>query len=159
MPDQEEQISDCLTCQALQDKIRLTDAPPLLETGLWKVEHAYPTSVRGWLVLVPKRHCEAVHELTGPELAEFGKLLGACSQALQAVLGARKESLMQFSEQAGFHHVHFHLVARLPDWPQSLTGAQVLSALGEKVKNPLPQEEVIPLAVELREWLAERWEA
>ncbi len=148
---------DCLTCQALQEKIRLTDAPPVIDTNHWKVEHAYPTTVRGWLVLVPKRHCEAMHQLTPAELSEFARLLGLCSQALAAVLGAKKEYLMQFAEQKGFHHVHFHLVARMPDWPENLTGALVLSALGEKVKNPLPQEEVIPLAVELREWMASRW--
>ena len=157
MPDQYQ--PDCLTCQALQEKIRLTDAPTVIETGLWKVEHAYPTSIKGWLVIVLKRHCEAVHELTGPELAEFGKLLGVCSQALQAVLGARKEYVMQFAEQAGFHHVHFHLVPRTPDMPPSLIGPQVFSALGDKAKHPLPQEEVFPLAVELRQWLAGRWKA
>jgi diadenosine tetraphosphate (Ap4A) HIT family hydrolase len=144
---------DCLTCQALQEKIRLTEAPPLIETGLWKVEHAYPTSVRGWLVMVPKRHCDAIHQLTVEELAEFGRLLGLCSRALGEVLGAQKEYVMQFAEQQGFSHVHFHLVARLPDWPASLTGAQVFSALGDKVKHPLNQDEVLPVAVELREWI------
>lgn len=149
--------SECLTCQALEGKIRLTDAPPVIETDYWKVEHAFPTSVKGWLVLVPKRHCEAMHQLMPAELSELARLLGLCSRALAEVLGAQKEYLMQFAEQKGFHHVHFHLVARMPDWPENLTGAHVLSALGEKVKNPLPQEEVIPLAVELREWLASRW--
>lgn len=149
--------SDCLTCQALEGKIRLTGAPPVIETDRWKVEHAYPTSARGWLVLVPKRHCEAIHDLSLAELDEFGRLLGLCSQALQSVLGAKKEYLMQFAEQQGFHHVHFHLVARMPEWPENLTGPLVMSALGDKVRHPLPQEEVIPLAVELREWLASRW--
>lgn len=91
----------------------LSDDPPVIETGLWKVEHAYPTSVRGWLVMVPKRHCEADHELSGQKLAEFGKLLGTCSRALQAVLGIRKEYMIQFVEQAGIHHLHFHLMARM----------------------------------------------
>jgi diadenosine tetraphosphate (Ap4A) HIT family hydrolase len=150
--------TDCLTCQALQEKIRLTDAPPVIETGLWKVEHAYPTSVRGWLVLVPKRHCEAMHQLTAAELSELVRLLGLCSRALAEVQGAKKEYLMQFAEQTGFHHVHFHLVARMPDWPANLTGPLVMSALGDRVRHPLPQEEVIPLAVELREWVTERWQ-
>jgi diadenosine tetraphosphate (Ap4A) HIT family hydrolase len=149
----------CLTCQALQEKIRLTDAPPVIETGLWKVEHAYPTSIKGWLVMVTKRHCEAVHQLTREEAAEFGRLLSVCCQALEAVLGARKEYVMQFAEMKGFHHVHFHVVPRMQDWPASLTGPLVLSALGDKVRHPLPQEQVIPLAVELREWVTERWQA
>lgn len=80
-----------LTGQAFRDKIRPTDEPPLIEADHGKVEHAYPTSVRGWLVMVPKRHCEAIRGLSPPELAEFGKLTGLCGQAIQAVLGARKE--------------------------------------------------------------------
>ena len=45
---------------------------------------------------------------------------------------------MQFAEGDGFHHVHFHIVARSPDWPADLKGPGVFGAFG--VADPIASE-------------------
>ena len=89
---------DCETCRALRGEIALTNAPRILETTHWVIEHAHPTSVRGWLVLVLARHCGAIHDLTAAELATLGPLLGLLGRALRQCLGAEKECVIQFAE-------------------------------------------------------------
>jgi diadenosine tetraphosphate (Ap4A) HIT family hydrolase len=143
----------CLSCQATRGMIRLSPAPRILETKHWVIEHAGSVSVKGWLVLVVKRHCTALHELTEAEMVELGKLTRFISRALHAILKTEKEYLMQFAEGAGFPHVHVHIVARLPKWPKRLRGPRVLKAMGEDVKGKLTEEEMTPLALEIREYL------
>lgn len=55
-----------------------------------------------------------------------------------------------------FRHVHFHVIARLPDWPEALRGASVFSALGDEVEEPLSGEILAPLALQIRGYLLER---
>ncbi len=38
------------------------------------VDHAYPTSHLGWLVIVLKRHVEALHELRKEEFVELAEI-------------------------------------------------------------------------------------
>jgi HAD superfamily hydrolase (TIGR01662 family) len=148
---------NCSTCQSVQGKISLKNAPRILETTHWLVEHAHPTSVQGWLVLVLRRHALSLHELTPAEAAEFGRLLPLACQALHLTLQTEKEYVMQFAEKEGFGHVHFHVIARLPNWPDGLKGPAVFSGLGAQVENPLPAETTAPLALAIRDYLLPRW--
>jgi diadenosine tetraphosphate (Ap4A) HIT family hydrolase len=142
----------CSTCQNLLGRISLNNTPRILETPYWIVEHIHPTSVRGWLVIVLRRHVNAVHQLTPAEIAEFGWLMPAACRALHELLGAEKEYVMQFAEGEGFRHVHFHVVARLPAWPDSLKGPAVFSALREP-EAALPIEVTTRLSLAVREYL------
>jgi diadenosine tetraphosphate (Ap4A) HIT family hydrolase len=117
------------------------------------VEHGYPTEILGWLVLVLNHHCPAIHGLTPEELISFGDVRGRVTRALHAVLGAEKEYVVQFVEAKGHAHVHFHVIARLPDWPDTLRGAKVFSANGSKAVNPLPSAVTPPLAERLRDYI------
>lgn len=148
---------DCQSCKAIQGLISLTNAPRILETNHWIVEHAYPTCIKGWLVMVLKRHCRALHQLTSEETVEFTQLIPLLCQSLHKILNTDKEYIMQFAEGEGFNHVHFHIIARLPDWPTALKGPQVFSGLGNKVDDPLSSEVVTPLALEIQEYLVAAW--
>lgn len=147
---------NCSACQSIQKRISLTNAPRILETPLWIIEHVHPTSVKGWLVMVLNRHCSALHQLTAEEWAEFSQLMLLLCKALHEILNTEKEYVVQFAEGEGFNHVHFHVIARLPDWPLSLKGPRVFSALGNKVENPLSSKMLTPLALEIREYLLSR---
>lgn len=125
----------CQTCRALADEIVLTDAPRVDLDEHWRVEHCYPVAVTGWLVLVLRRHARALHDLTDDEAASLGHWLPAVARALHAATDSEVEYVMQFAESAGFQHVHFHLVARPPDWPDDLQGPGVWAAFG--VPNPV----------------------
>ncbi|MCI0395647.1 MAG: HIT family protein [Chloroflexi bacterium] len=149
----------CLTCQAQQGFVLLTNAPRILETSHWRVEHAHPTSVRGWLVVALVRHAAALHELTAEEFASLGQLLPILCQALHEIVGSEKEYVMQFAEAAGHSHVHFHVIARLPEWPAELKGAHVFNGLGPKVDDPLLSDVLTPLALTIRQYILARWPA
>lgn len=64
----------CRSCQAIRGELSLTNAPRILESDHWIVEHGHPTAVLGWLVLVLNRHCGAIHDLTPTELEEVAHL-------------------------------------------------------------------------------------
>ena len=103
------------------------------------VEHCYPVAVSGWLVLVLRRHARALHELTDDEAASLGHWLPLLARALHAATGCELEYVMQFAEGEGFHHVHFHLIARSPEWPDQFKGPDVFTAFG--VADPISSSE------------------
>ena len=140
---------NCRSCQAIQGTISLTNAPRILETPSWVVEHVHPTPLEGYLVLVLNRHCSAIHELQDEEMLEFGKLLSLLCKALHDILNTDKEYVLQFAETEGFHHVHFHVIARLAEWPDSQKGGRVSSAQGE----PISSEVATRIALGVREYL------
>jgi diadenosine tetraphosphate (Ap4A) HIT family hydrolase len=127
----------------------------VLETPHWVIEHVHPTSVKGWLVIVLNRHCSALHQLTADEFTELGRLMQALCRALHEILDTQKEYVIQFAEGEGFSHVHFHIIARLHDWPEFLTGSRVFSGLGQKVENPLSSEDLAPLVMKIRDHVLE----
>ena len=55
-------------------------------TNGWRVAHSFNSALLGWLVVVPRRHIESVHELTEGEAGESGELLRLTSSALVQVL-------------------------------------------------------------------------
>jgi diadenosine tetraphosphate (Ap4A) HIT family hydrolase len=144
---------NCQSCQALQNLISLTVTPRVLETPYWIVEHAHPTSIKGWLVVILTRHCSALHGLTKAEWEDLGQLLPKLCQGLHKILDTEKEYIIQFAEGKRFNHVHFHVIARLPDWPDDLRGRRVFSGLGVSVNNALSADDLIPLVQELRAYL------
>jgi diadenosine tetraphosphate (Ap4A) HIT family hydrolase len=148
--------SSCDSCKAIQEIISLTNAPRILETPHWIIEHVHPTSVRGWLVIVLNRHCSALHQLNAEEFLALGQLLPLVCQALHDTLNTKKEYVVQFAEGEPFDHVHFHVIARLPDWPASLEGPRVFSGLGNNVNSPLSSEITTPVALRIREYLLAR---
>jgi diadenosine tetraphosphate (Ap4A) HIT family hydrolase len=65
-------INTCKTCELLAR--RDAGLAPVWDnihrTRHWDVVHSFNTALPGWLVLVCRRHVEAVHNLTGEEAAE-----------------------------------------------------------------------------------------
>jgi diadenosine tetraphosphate (Ap4A) HIT family hydrolase len=108
------------TCTRLitrnQGTAPLCDA--IYRTDFWDVVHSYNTSLPGWLVLIARRHIEAIAELTAPEAVELGLLIQRVSHALQVTTGCVKTYVCQFAEAAEQPHVHFHIVPRMADQPR-----------------------------------------
>ena len=120
------------------------------------MEHAYPTKLKGWLVIVLKRHVEALHDLTFEEFAELAAIQARATQLLHEVLDCEKEYVMCLAEAEHFHHIHVHVVPKLRDLPEELKGANIFALLGEKVADDaIPPEEVKAVCEELRERFAD----
>jgi len=117
-------MTPCLTCQLLI--ARDSGTRPLWDaihrTPNWDVVHCNNTSLPGWLVLVARRHIEAVADLTDTESIELGQLERRVSLALHAATGCAKTYIVQFAEHPQHPHVHFHVIPRMAGMPDEARG-------------------------------------
>jgi diadenosine tetraphosphate (Ap4A) HIT family hydrolase len=121
----------CKTCELIER--RNTGSAPLWDcihqTPYWDVVHSYNTALPGWIVLVARRHIEAIDELTEPEALELGLLLRRVSTALREVTGCVKTYVVQFAEHEDHPHVHFHVIPRMADQPEDRRGPRIFQYL------------------------------
>ena len=121
-----------------------------METGHWRVAHAFDTSLAGWLVLLPTRHVTSFATVAPEAAEELGGLVRRLSVALEAVTGCVKTYLMQFSEAEGFSHLHLHLVPRMADQPENARGPGVFTYLGVDQTARIPERTRDELALAIR---------
>jgi diadenosine tetraphosphate (Ap4A) HIT family hydrolase len=134
---------ECLSCLSLSGEKRISPGPFIYQGQYWVVDHAYPTSYLGWLVIVPRRHVEALHELIREEFAELAELEYRVTRAMGAESGIAKEYLMCFAEGEGFHHIHIHVVARPTDLPEEFKGPRIFAFLSADDGRPVvPAEQI-----------------
>lgn len=133
----------CLSCKSLRGKITISPAPVIYNGQYWQVEHAYPTAIVGWVVIVCKRHCQALHELTKKEYQELIVIQEALVKALHQELRCQKEYFACFAEKKGFNHIHFHVIARPENFPVKVRGPRVFSLLGADIQKPASPKKVI----------------
>jgi diadenosine tetraphosphate (Ap4A) HIT family hydrolase len=145
-------MNTCKTCELLARR-DTGAAPPwdnILRTRYWDVVHSFNTALPGWLVLVCRRHVEAVHGLTDDEATELGLLLRRVSLALREVTGCLKTYVIQFAEAEGHPHVHFHVVPRMADQPADRRGPQVFGYLGVPEGERVGEDVMNDLALRIR---------
>ena len=145
----------CHTCQLIAAR-DAGDAPlwdSIHRTPFWDVAHAFNTSLPGWLVLVARRHIEAIDELTNEEAAELGVLLRRSSAALRDITGCVKTYVMQFAEAEGHSHVHFHIVPRMTDQPEERRSTKIFGYLGAPEEERVTEERMNEIAVHLRQMM------
>lgn len=82
---------ECLVCQSLEGIQRISPGPFIYEGRYWLVDHAYPTSLKGWLVIVPRRHVEALHDLSREEFRELADIQYRLAQVMQSRCSSEKE--------------------------------------------------------------------
>jgi|WetSurMetagenome_2_1015567.scaffolds.fasta_scaffold82571_2 diadenosine tetraphosphate (Ap4A) HIT family hydrolase len=133
---------DCYTCSSLSGERRISPGPTIYEGRYWLIEHAYPTRLKGWLVIVLKRHAEALHEMTREEFAELGELQALAVKLLHDSLDSAKEYAVCFAEKEGFQHIHFHIVARSRDLSDELKGTKIFAMINVTEAEALPREEI-----------------
>jgi diadenosine tetraphosphate (Ap4A) HIT family hydrolase len=140
---------DCYTCRSLSGERRISPGPTIYEGCYWLIEHAYPARLKGWLVIVLKRHAEALHELTREEFVDLGELQALSVRLLHEALDSAKEYAVCFAEKEGFQHVHFHVVARSGDLADELKGAKIFAMINITEADALPPEEIKTFCEEL----------
>jgi diadenosine tetraphosphate (Ap4A) HIT family hydrolase len=133
---------DCLTCLSLSGEPRISPAPFIHEGTHWIVDHAYPTTHLGWLVILPKRHIEALHELTIEEFQELAQIEYKLVQVMHLDPSIQKEYLMCFAEGEGFHHVHIHIVPKAADLPAQLKDPRIFALLHVDENHAIPAHEL-----------------
>jgi diadenosine tetraphosphate (Ap4A) HIT family hydrolase len=133
---------ECYSCQAKAGEIKISPGPVIYQGTYWRVEHAFPAALKGWLVIVLERHAEALHELTQAEFAELSLLQRRAVTLLHQEVACSKEYIVCFAEKEGFHHIHIHVIPRLPDIRPELKGPLVFSLLKPEEHPPLSETEV-----------------
>jgi diadenosine tetraphosphate (Ap4A) HIT family hydrolase len=148
----------CITCELLQERNAGTRPlwDDIFRTQFWDVVHSYNTALSGWLVLVARRHIEAIAELTAEEASELGLLITLVSQALAEVTQCQKTYVIQFAEAAGHPHVHVHIVPRMADLPADRRGPHIFSYLGVPEAERVPEEAMNAIATQLRAFLCKQ---
>jgi diadenosine tetraphosphate (Ap4A) HIT family hydrolase len=143
------------SCQACPRLAARDPAPRdrIVATAHWNVAHAFNANLEGWLVVIPRRHVEALDELDAKESAELGTLLVEVSRALRATTGCVKTYVLLLAEAEGFQHVHFHVVPRSAELPQELSGPRIFGLLNNPVLDVVSPERMDKLALDLRQHL------
>jgi diadenosine tetraphosphate (Ap4A) HIT family hydrolase len=140
-------------CYACAQEARLDGLPLSERIALdrhWRVAHAFGTALPGWLVLLPRRHVTAVHELTDTEAATLGTWQMRLSRALHEVTGCVKTYVAQFAELEGFAHVHFHVMPRMAELSEDLRGPRVFELLRRPAQQHVTPDLVDEIAGSLR---------
>lgn len=133
----------CLICPSVQGDRRISPGPWIHNGRHWVVEHAYPASLLGWVVVVLKRHAEALHELTLEEWREFAEVQHGLLAALRECQPLEKEYVACFAEKEGFHHLHFHVIPKGPGFDPQYSGGKAFHYI-----NPAPGEVLDPAQVD-----------
>ena len=134
---------ECLTCRSNSGEKRISPGPTIYKGQYWLVEHAYPVKRLGWLVLVLKRHAEALHDLTPEEFTELGSLQSRLTRLLFEEVHCEKEYISCYAEMEHFRHIHFHVFAKPADFPDELKGGKSFALLKVTAAEAVPAEEII----------------
>jgi diadenosine tetraphosphate (Ap4A) HIT family hydrolase len=143
--------SECWSCRSNGGQQRISPGPPIHIGEFWQVEHAYPTQLPGWLVLVLRRHAESLHELRTEEFSELARVLERTVRVLHQTLACEREYVACYAEIDHFRHVHFHVVPRARDLPAHLLGTRSFAMLKVTEAEAAPREEIRALCETLRD--------
>lgn len=140
---------ECLSCLSLSGERSISPGPIVYEGTYWVVDHAYPTIHLGWLVILPRRHVEALHELSREEFLELAEIQYRLAQTMHLDSCVQKEYLMCFAEGKGFPHVHIHMVPKSADLPDEHKGPHIFERLKADEEHPIiPADELIAFCEE-----------
>jgi len=145
---------ECWTCQSNTGAKRISPGPSIFEGEYWFVEHAYPVKILGWLVIVLKRHAEALHELTAAEFAELAQIQANVIPLLHEELHCEKEYVSCYAEMEHFRHIHVHIFAKAHDLPEELKGGKSFALLKVTSEEAVAPAEVIAFCELLRDRFA-----
>ena len=145
---------ECWTCKSNSGEKRISPGPTIFEGNYWFVEHAYPVKTIGWVVIVLKRHAEALHELSTREFTELAQIQDQLIHLLQAELHCQKEYISCYAEMEHFRHIHFHVFAKPSNLPDELKGGRSFALLKGSAEEAVPPEEIIAFCELLRDRFA-----
>ncbi len=143
-------MAECYTCKSLTGEKRISPGPAIYSGNYWVLEHAYPCKMKGWLVLVLKRHAEALHELSQAEFLEMAEIQARAVKVLHKALDTDREYMACFHEKEHFNHVHLHLVARAKNLSDEYKGTKIFAMLNPAEGQAVPPEEIANFCRELK---------
>jgi len=150
-------MTECHTYELLKQRDN-GNAPlwdNIYRSEYWDVVHSYNTSLLGWIVLVTRRHIEAISDMTENEAVELGKLIQQVSLILKEVTGCVKTYVIQFAEHPQHPHVHFHIVPRMVDQPNDHKSTNIFKYLGVEESDRVSDDNMNRIASQIQTRLLE----
>ena len=144
---------ECHSCLSLSGEKTISPVPPIYKGTYWIVEHAYPTLLAGWLVILLKRHAEALHELTQAEFQELADIQYKLAHITGNAPHIQKEYLFCTGEGLGFQHIHIHFVPKPINLPPSLVGSSIFQLLQVSPEDALSPEKIATVCQQFHERL------
>jgi diadenosine tetraphosphate (Ap4A) HIT family hydrolase len=129
----------CMACQLTAERFTKPVCKSIFENDSWRIMHAFNTSLPGWLIIGALRHIETLADLTPEEAASLGELIRKTSKAVKQVTGAVKIYSIMFAEHRQVSHVHFHIVPRHANTPESYRSKNIFAYLN------VPDEQAVSL--------------
>jgi diadenosine tetraphosphate (Ap4A) HIT family hydrolase len=142
---------ECLICKSNSGEKRISPGPTIYDGKYWLVEHAYPTKIKGWLVIVLKRHSEALHDLSVEEFQELAIIESKIVHLQLIVMNCEKEYISCYAEKGQFNHIHFHVFAKPRELSQEFIGVNSFILINPIEEEAIPKEEIIRICIELHE--------
>lgn len=147
-------MMECWICKSNTGEKRISPGPTIFEGEYWFVEHAYPVRMIGWIVIVLKRHAEALHELTLKEFSELAQIQSKITRFLLEELHCEKEYVSCYAEMEHFRHIHFHVFARPYDFPEEMKGGKSFALLKVSAEDAVPPNEIVAFCEILKDKFA-----
>jgi diadenosine tetraphosphate (Ap4A) HIT family hydrolase len=141
---------ECWTCRSNSGEKRISPGPTIYEGKYWLVEHAYPIKVKGWLVIVLKRHAIALHELLKEEFTELSIIQFNVIKLLQKELNCEKEYISCYAEKGHFNHIHFHVFAKPNELSSEYLATKSFKLIDITKEEAIPKGEIKSFCIELR---------
>ena len=145
-----EKNMNCLSCDSNSGIKRISPGKPIYKGNYWIVEHAYPTGVLGWNVIVLLRHCEKLHELLLEEWIELAEIQDAVTKSMHKIGKLEKEYSACFAEVEGFKHIHFHVIPKYENLSNEFLGTKSFQYLKVGIENSIDQNIVIEYCIDMR---------
>jgi diadenosine tetraphosphate (Ap4A) HIT family hydrolase len=142
---------ECLICKSNSGEKRISPGPTIYEGKYWVVEHAYPTKIKGWLVIVLKRHSEALHDLSAEEFRELSVIESKIIHLQLIAMNCEKEYISCYAEKGQYNHIHFHVLAKPRELSQEYIGTKSFKLINTTEEEASPKEEIIRICNELHE--------
>ncbi|MFZ2781623.1 MAG: HIT domain-containing protein [Rectinemataceae bacterium] len=135
----------CYSCKSNSGEKRISPGKQIFEGNYWVIEHAYPTGLLGWIVIVLKRHCEELHNLKKEEWNELADIQYRLLKALNDELEIRKEYFACFAELEGFKHIHFHVIPKTKEYIDEYKGTKAFQYLKIEEEKCISKNQIIAL--------------
>ena len=147
---------ECLSCKSLSGEKRISPAITIYQNASWTVEHAYPTGLPFWLVIVLREHKEAMHELNEAEFQDLLSIQKRAVKILRKLTGCKKEYIIVMCEGEGFQHLHVHIIPRAEDMPDEYKGKNIFKYLKLPKEKIVPEEKIKEICQQLAEEFKKR---
>ncbi len=120
--------TSCSICDQVAGRVTAPGGP-VHDDGLWLVSHhTGPHTDPGELIVMLRRHCESLSELSAGEASALGPVLCASVAAIEQVVRPERTYVASYGERV--RHVHFFLLPRT----RSLPAGHVTSDLYRKAR-------------------------